>query len=128
MLQPSMLGRRTNFCSGQQKDWAEAGSAPARRRHFPVSPDEFRADLANAWIAGTGYDTEVVVTDVSGRIVKLRMIEDVEKFTSNLEVHLFIDWNHLRYTQISVVDSRTVEEPPVRRPERSAVSTQQNTG
>ena len=64
-----------------------------------------------------------VAANVSGWVVKLRVIEDVEEFTPNLEMHCFIDWNHLRYAQIGIVDSRTVEESTVRRPERSAVST-----
>jgi hypothetical protein len=51
------------------------------------------------------------------------VIEDVEEFTPNLEVHRFIEWNHLGYTQIGIVDTGAVEKPPVRRPKRSAVST-----
>jgi hypothetical protein len=27
----------------------------------------------------------------------LRVVEDVEEFTSNLKIHRFMDWNHLRY-------------------------------
>lgn len=90
------------------------------------SPDKLRTDLPNARVAGTGDVAEVAVADVSGRVVKLRMIEDVEEFTSNLEVHCFIDGNHLRYAQIGVVESWAVKESPVRSPERSAVSARQN--
>ena len=61
-----------------------------------ASPDEFRTDLPNARIARTRDDTEVVTTDVPARIVKLRVVEDVEEFTPNLEMHCFIDGNHLR--------------------------------
>ena len=86
-------------------------------------PDEFRADLPNAWIAGTRDVTEILAANVPAGVAKLRMIEDIEEFTSNLEVHCFIDGNHLRYAQIGVVDSRAMEESTVRRPERSAVST-----
>jgi hypothetical protein len=56
----------------------------------------------------------------------LRMIEDVEEFTSNLEMHCFIDRNYLRYSQVGVVESRAVKESPVRCPETSAISTSQN--
>jgi hypothetical protein len=56
----------------------------------------------------------------------LRMIEDVEEFTSNLEMHCFIKWNHLRYAQIGIVESRTVEESSVRRSETSTVRAGQN--
>ena len=69
-----------------------------------ASPDEFRTDLPNARIARTRNVTEVVAANVPGGVVKLRVIEDVEEFTSNLEVHCFIEWNHLRYAQIGVVD------------------------
>jgi len=103
----------------------EAWSARQREK-VPTSPDELRTDLPDAWIAGTRYQTEVGAAYVPARVVKLCMIEDVEEFTSNLEVHCFIDGNHLRYAQIGIVESRTVEESPVRRPETSAVSTQQN--
>ena len=91
-----------------------------------ASPDEFRADLPNTWIAGTRDVTEIVAADVPTRVVKLRVVEDVEEFTSNLEMHCFIEGNHLRYAQIGIVESRAVEESPVRRPERSAVRASQN--
>ena len=72
-----------------------------------ASPDEFRTDLPNARIARTPDVTEVPIVDASHWVVliaanvpagvfKLRMIEDVEEFTPNLEVHRFIDWNYLR--------------------------------
>ena len=86
-------------------------------------PDEFRTDLPNAWIARTRDVTKILAANVPAGVGKLRVIEDVEEFTSNLEVHCFIDWNHLGYAQIGIVDAGAVEKPPVRRPERSAVRT-----
>lgn len=62
-----------------------------------ASPDEFRTDLPNARIAGTSYVTEIFAANVPSRVVKLRVVEDVEEFTSNLKIHRFMDWNHLRY-------------------------------
>jgi hypothetical protein len=91
-----------------------------------ISPDELCTDLTNARIAGTRDVTEVAAADASARVVKLRVIEDIEEFTSDLEMHCFIEGNDLRYSQIGVVDSRAVKESPVCRPERSAVSTEQN--
>src|ERR1700690_1496583 len=89
-------------------------------------PDEFRADLTNAWSTCTRNVTEVGAADVPGGVVKLRMVEDVEEFTSNLEMHCFIDRNNLRYAQIGIVDSWAMEKSPVRRSETSTVSAGQN--
>jgi len=63
-----------------------------------MSPDEFRTDLTDAWIAGTRDITEVGIADVPGRIVELRVVEDVEKFTPDLKTHCFIEGDHLRYS------------------------------
>jgi hypothetical protein len=91
-----------------------------------ASPDEFRTDLPNARRTRTRNITEVRAANVPAGIVKLRVIEDVEEFTPNLEMHCFIEWNHLRYAQIGIVESRAVKESPVRCPERSAVRAGQN--
>lgn len=88
-----------------------------------ISPDKFRTDLTDARIARTRDSTEVAVTDVPGRVFKLRVIEDVEEFTSDFEMHCLIDGNELCDPQIGVVESWTMEETPVRSPKRSAVST-----
>lgn len=105
---------------GKPKDAGEANSAPPES-WLSRSPDKFRTDLTDARIAGTRNVTEGAAANVSGRVVKLRVVEDVEEFTSNLEVHRFIEWNHLRHAQIGVVESRAVKESSVRCPESSAV-------
>src|SRR5947207_13729958 len=46
-----------------------------RRRRLP---EEFCADLPNTRIARAGHDSEVRAVDVSRRILKLRVVEDVE--------------------------------------------------
>ena len=79
-----------------QKNWAQAGSAHARSHHFPRSPDDLCTDLTNARIAGARHIAEVVVADVSAWVVKLRMVEDVEEFASNLEMDRFVEGNYLR--------------------------------
>jgi len=86
-------------------------------------PDEFRTDLPNARVARTRDVTKSFAANVAAGVGELRVIEDVEEFTPNLEVHSFIDWNHLGYAQIGIVDAGAVKKPPVGRPERSAVRT-----
>ena len=81
-----------------KKNRAQTGSAHARSHYFPISPDELRTDLTNARIAGTRDIAEVLVADVSARIVKLRMVEDIEEFASNLEMHRFVEGNYFRYS------------------------------
>src|SRR5580704_3790024 len=108
---------------GQEKPKAAGEANPAPPESLlSISPDKFRTDLTNARIAGTRNVTEGAAANVSGRVVKLCVVEDVEEFTSNLEVHRFIEWNHLRHAQIGVVESRAVKESSVRCPESSAVS------
>lgn len=107
-------------CWGNPKAAGEAISALPESL-LSRSPDKFRTDLTDAGIAGTRNVTEICAANVSGRIVKLRVVEDVEEFTSNLEVHRFIEWNHLRHAQVGVVESWAVKESSVRCPERSTV-------
>ena len=59
-------------------------------KNFATSPDEFRTDLPNARSIRTRNIAEVLAANAPAGVVKLRMIEDVEEFTPNLEVHSFI--------------------------------------
>src|SRR5579872_97700 len=77
----------------------------------PVLPDEFRTNLTNTGITRTRDIAEVSVADVPGRVVELSVIEDIEEFTPNLEMHRFGDRNDLRYAQVRVIKPRSVEEP-----------------
>jgi len=60
-----------------------------------------------------GYDSEVLVVDVPRRVFELRVIEYVEKFQAELESVIFMNYGSLQYAEIGVVESRTVEKPPV---------------
>ena len=61
----------------------------------PELPVEFRADLSNARIARIGDDSEARVADVSGGILKLRVVEDVEKFKSEIESEILLNYGSL---------------------------------
>jgi hypothetical protein len=43
-------------------------------------PVEFRAHLPDSRIAGLGDNSELRASDVASRILKLRMVKDIEKF------------------------------------------------
>jgi len=79
-----------------EKGTASEPAVPMLKNFATASPDEFRTDLPNARRTRTRNITEVRAANVPAGIVKLRVIEDVEEFTPNLEMHCFIDGNHLR--------------------------------
>lgn len=87
---------------------------------FVELPDELSAHLPDAGVAGIRDISETAVY-IAARIHKLRVIEDVEELTPNLERHGFPHGNDLRYSEIRVVEARTMEKPPVRGAEGSAV-------
>ena len=88
-----------------------------------ASPDKLRTDLANARVARIRDVAEVCAADVPARIRELRMVEYVEELTPKLQGHCFRNGDNLRYSEISVVEARAVEEPAIRRPETSAIGT-----
>lgn len=94
---------------------------PRPQDYVSALPDELRTDLADARVAGVGDVAEASAADVTARIRELGMVEYVEEFTPNLEVHCFSDRNYLRYSHIGIVESRAMEEAAVRRTESSAV-------
>src|SRR6185295_15215222 len=75
-------------------------------------PVELRADLPDARIARAADQTEPAAADVAARIVELRVIENVEKFSANLERHRFADSGSLRHREVGINDSGPVEETP----------------
>src|SRR2546430_13520162 len=83
-----------------------------RRRRLP---EEFCADLPNTRIARAGHNSKVRAVDVSRRILKLRVVEDVEKFETQIESEILLDCGPLQYSEIGVVESRAVEEAAVGR-------------
>jgi len=86
-----------------------------------VLPDEPRAELPDARVAGATDDSEAPAADVPARIIELGVVEDVEEFASNFEGHPFSDDRPLRKPEICIVETRAVEEPAVGGPERTAV-------
>ncbi len=89
------------------------------------SPNELRTDLSNAWITRIRDIAEATAADVPARIEELRMVKYVEKFTPKLKRHCLRYRYLLRYPQVGVVDSRAMEESPVRCTETSAIGTSQ---
>jgi hypothetical protein len=86
----------TYTLSQSKKGTASEPAVPMLKNSATALPDEFRTHLTNSRIAGTRDVPEICAANVPRGIVELRVIEDVEEFTSNLEMHCFIEWNHLR--------------------------------
>ena len=78
--------------------------------HLPV---ELGANLPNARIACVGHDSEVRAGDVAARIQKLRMVEYIEKFDTNVKGKIRFQLRPLQQPKIGVVESRAVKESPV---------------
>src|SRR5260370_580651 len=79
-----------------------------------VLPVELRADLPDARIARVGDHSEQVAAEVAVRRSELRVVEDVEELTAELNRHGFGNRNSLRHPEIGVQDSGTVKKPAVR--------------
>src|SRR5712692_3371013 len=77
-------------------------------------PVELRADLPDARIVRAVDQTKSAAADVAARTVELRVIENVEELSSNLEGHRFGDSSSLRHAKICVEKSRAVEETTAR--------------
>ena len=80
---------------------AESGGAPrggpmGRLACFAVLPVEFRADLTDARIARIGDDSEGRIVDVPGGILELGVVEDVEKFDTEIESVVLLNYGPLR--------------------------------
>lgn len=89
-------------------------------------PEELRADLPDAPIAGAGDDAEgsatdddvtarieLVRADVPAWIVELGVVEDVEEFDAKIESVVLVDDGPLQHAEIGVVKSGTVEKAPI---------------
>src|SRR5260370_19590292 len=76
-------------------------------------PVELRADLTDGRIAGIGDNAEGRAADVPGWTNKLRVVENVEKFDTEIESEILLNLGSLRYAEIGVVESRAVEEAAV---------------
>jgi hypothetical protein len=104
--QPSM---RTEVRRGFQGK-ALSDSSPGLR----LLPVEFRADLTNAGRLRVGDDSEVRgAGDVPARIHKLRVVEDVEEFDTQIKGQILFYLCPLQEPKIGVVESRAVEKPTI---------------
>jgi hypothetical protein len=68
--------------------WAPESGASARYRTLPV---QLRAHLPDARIASRGHRPERAAADVAGRIVELRVVEDIEELAPEFESYGFFD-------------------------------------
>ena len=104
----------------EPKPMAMAETAPPTQQTDPRRSElEFDSKLANPWRARTGYQPEGAnrrraVGDVTVRVHKLGVIEDVEELRAELERSTLRQFQILEQSDIPVIDSRSVEEPPVR--------------
>src|SRR6476661_2426472 len=75
-------------------------------------PVELGADLPDTGSRGAAHQAESAAADVAARVVELRVVEDVEEFSANLESHGFGDSGSLRHPEIGIDDSGAMEETP----------------
>src|ERR1700751_2664754 len=80
------------------------------------SEHHFQSELDDARQTGRGHHSEVAIEIAAGRI-KLCVIEGIEELASELHAGSFRDLRVLLDGNIPVVDSRSVEESPPRRPQ-----------
>ena len=90
-------------------------ASPAR---IIISPDKFGAELPDARVTRVRDNSKVAV-DIPTRVYELRMIEDVEEFTTELESSRFRDLNPLGHAYVEIIDARAMEKSPVGRSECS---------
>ena len=97
-----------------------------RPREDTALPNELRTELSDARSSRIRDISEAAAANVPARIHELRVVEDVEEFGTNLERHGFLNGNYLRDSKVGVVEARTMEESPIRCPEKAAIRTSQN--
>ena len=78
------------------------------------SERKFKRELPDARIAGAGDLAKIAPDHVAIRILELSMIEHIEDFGAKLYCHSLADHSVLAQRHVPVVESRAVEEAPVR--------------
>jgi hypothetical protein len=76
------------------------------------SPVKLGADLPDARVARVRHNSEVGIAYISAGILELRVVEDVEKFNSQIERIILVDYRSLREAEVGVVEAWAVEETP----------------
>lgn|SRR6185503_5703038 len=74
-----------------------------------VSEDELGAELPDARISGRAHHTHIAI-EIAVRVIELRMVEDVEELSTDLECLAFGNLGCLHQTDVKVVDPRSVKE------------------
>ena len=111
---------RSGFTQTTLRASANRSRLAHRQTGAHSSPVELRADLPNTRIARIGDDSKSrIAADVPARIHKLRVVEDVEKFETDIESEILLNCGPLQYAEIGIVESRAVKEAPVGRPKSS---------
>src|ERR1700730_4620156 len=119
---PRKRANRASRSGFTQKTHRASADRPRLAHRQPgaySSPVELCADLPNTRIARVGDDSEARAGDVPARIFKLRVVEYVEKFDTEVKSKILPNYGPLQYAEIGVVESRAVKEAPVGRPKSS---------
>lgn len=75
-----------------------------------ISEGEPCPELQNTWVASAGDESELVGGNVSIRILKLSMVEQVERLEPQFEATSFSDFCDLSQCQVPIVEPRPVEK------------------
>jgi len=81
---------------------------------FSTSEPQLQSHLHDARISGSCYITKAIlsgIVEIPGRVIELRMIEDVESFRAELEFVGVLDLGILQQREIEVVDAGSDKEP-----------------
>src|ERR1035437_8950188 len=81
---------------------------------FSASEPQLQSHLHDARISASCHITKAIlpgIVEIPGRVIELRMIEDVESFRAELELLGFLDLGVLQQREIEVVDAGSDKEP-----------------
>ena len=99
----------TGGASGIGRAIAEMFAAHGARMHI-VDLNEQAAEPVKEGIHDRGGSAKIHGCDVSVRQIELSMIESVEEFGAELQIHPFLDHRVFQQSHIPVVESRAGEE------------------
>ena len=96
--------------------WNPAIPLCGRYRESPdyALPVELRADLTDARITRVGHNSKAPIANIPAGINELCVVENIEKFETDVESEVLFNGGSLQYAEIGIVESGTVEESPVR--------------
>lgn len=85
-------------------------AAPFRFTDCQFLEVELQTKLDQSWVSGCGNTSEVYVADVSVRITKVSVIEDVEELGSELDGLVLTDSGTLHHREVENDVARSVED------------------